>query len=187
MTDGSTPVGAQWEEKRLTDILAPDLEIVFVGFNPGKWSAQREHHFSGPNNHFWRLLAEAGITPRLMSAEEDTQLLDYKLGVTNIVARPSHSSSDLTLAELRQGGDELAAKLATLRPRIVCLLGKDVFRAYAGLPGGRDVAWGKQSTSRVAGTIDFVAPNPSSRSTIPFSERLAVMQELQRLRETLRH
>jgi mismatch-specific thymine-DNA glycosylase len=164
-------------------VLAPGLDIVFVGFNPGKLSAQRAHHFAGPNNHFWRLLAGAGITPRLFSFMEDTDLPKYGLGVTNIVGRPSRSSSDLSLDELRAGGDELAVKLAVVRPRIVCLLGKDVYRAYVGLSSGREVKWGEQAAARLPGSIDFVAPNPSSRSTIPFAERLTIMQALQALRE----
>jgi mismatch-specific thymine-DNA glycosylase len=173
---------ADWEARRLPDILAPGLDIVFVGFNPGRKSAARMHHFAGPNNHFWALLADAGLTPRRLTWEEDLLLPQYGLGVTNIVARPSRGSADLTWPELLAGSDELARKMAELRPALVCLLGKDVYRAYAHLAPSSSVAWGRQPHSRVPRVIDFVAPNPSSRSTIPYEERLAVMQELQGLR-----
>jgi mismatch-specific thymine-DNA glycosylase len=173
---------SDWEQERLNDILAPGLEIVFVGYNPGRWSAQLGHHFAGPGNHFWPLLAEAGITPYQLKPEHDVTLLQFGLGVTNIVARPSPGSGDLSYEELLHGGALLVEKLSILKPSMVCLLGKDVYRAYAGLPRGRDISWGVADNAQIPGCIDFVAPNPSARSTIPRAQRLALMQQLQALR-----
>ncbi|HEY8394890.1 MAG TPA: 5-formyltetrahydrofolate cyclo-ligase, partial [Thermaerobacter sp.] len=59
-----------WERMGVPDVLVPGLAAVFVGLNPGRASAARGHHFAGPNNHFWRLLYEAGLTPRLLRPEE---------------------------------------------------------------------------------------------------------------------
>ncbi|HHT27180.1 MAG TPA: mismatch-specific DNA-glycosylase [Firmicutes bacterium] len=177
------PLGpAAWEQVRLPDILAPGLDIVFVGYNPGRWSARQGHHFAGPGNHFWALLAEAGITPQRLTPADDAALLRYGLGVTNIVARPSPGSGDLSYDELLQGGALLVEKLKPLKPRIVCLLGKDVYRGYAGLPKTRAVSWGAAESARIPGCVDFTAPNPSPRSTIPRAQRLEIMRQLQALR-----
>ena len=50
----------------LPDYLLPGLCLVFVGFNPGRRSALVAHHYAGRTNQFWRLIHDAGITPRLV-------------------------------------------------------------------------------------------------------------------------
>ncbi|MFS8629719.1 MAG: glycosyltransferase, partial [Bacillales bacterium] len=86
---------------------------------------------------------------------------------------------DLSWAEMLAGGGALRDKVDRCRPQVVCLLGKDVYRAYAGLSRTRPVAWGFQAKPQVPGTRDFVMPNPSSRSTVPYQQRLALFRELQ--------
>jgi mismatch-specific thymine-DNA glycosylase len=102
------------------------------------------------------------------------------LGLTNIVVRPSPSSSDLDWGELVSGAEELRHKTAAYRPRLICLLGKDIFRAYAGLKRSASVDWGRQASETVPGVLEFVAPNPSGRSTIPYQEKLAIYLALGR-------
>src|SRR5580765_6037762 len=52
------------------DVLAPGLDVVFCGINPGRVSAAARAHFANPRNDFWRLLHDAGFTPRLYAPEE---------------------------------------------------------------------------------------------------------------------
>ncbi len=170
---------------RLPDHLKLGLRIVFVGFNPGRRSAELGHHFAGHTNHFWRLLHDAGFTDEVLSFEHDWRLPEYGYGLTNIVARPSPGSADLEWDELLAGGEELRAKLMRYRPRIVCLLGKDVYRAYAGLRRSARVDWGPQKPASLEGIVDFLAPNPSTRSTIPYEKRLALFSDLRRLEQEL--
>ncbi len=181
---GTEPVRGKPTEARPTRTGLPDYipfrpRVLFVGYNPGRKSAAAGHHFAGPNNHFWRLLHESGFTERLFPPEEDALLPAYGLGLTNIVARMTPSSSDLSWAEMLAGGGALRDKVDRCRPQVVCLLGKDVYRAYAGLSRTRPVAWGFQAKPQVPGTRDFVMPNPSSRSTVPYQQRLALFRELQ--------
>ncbi|MGE5403767.1 MAG: mismatch-specific DNA-glycosylase, partial [Candidatus Saccharibacteria bacterium] len=117
----------------LPDYLSPNLKIIFVGYNPGERSAAVQHHFAGRNNAFWRLLFDAGLTSRLYTAEEDSHLIEEGYGLTNIVDRPSNSSSELSDSEMRQGAELLRRKLALYRPQIACFLGKDIYRFYAGI------------------------------------------------------
>lgn len=164
----------------LPDYLGPNLSIIFVGYNPGDRSFALGQHFAGRNNLFWRLLHESGLTPRLWAAAEGADLPSLGLGLTNIVVRPSPSSSDLDWGELVSGAAELRRKIVACRPQLVCLLGKDIFRAYAGLKRSASVEWGRQVGETVPGVPEFVAPNPSGRSTIPYQEKLAVYQTLAR-------
>lgn len=153
----------------LPDFLAQGLKVIFVGYNPGLLSDELGHHFAGRNNQFWRLLYEAGLTPELISPEKDHTMLEYGFGLTNIVARPSKSSSDLTWTELRQGALELQQKVNKLQPQVLCLLGKQVYLAYAGLKQGAKIDYGLQEPFRNPGVVDYLAPNPSGRSTVPLA------------------
>jgi mismatch-specific thymine-DNA glycosylase len=160
------------------DVLAEGLQLIFVGYNPGRSSEESGHHFAGPQNLFWPLLYEAGLTPRRLRAEEDREVLLYGIGITNLVERMTPSSADLTAEEKTAGARRLREKLSQLRPAVVCLLGKDIYRAYAGLAASRPVVWGLQDPVLIPGVRDCVAPNPSRRSTVPYGLRLALMQRL---------
>lgn len=168
----------KWESFSTPDLLAPGLRVLFVGINPGRKSAERGHNFAGPGNHFWRLLHDAGWTPRRYEPHEEERLLTHGIGITNVVARASRGEDDLSWDELVAGGLKLRDTIERLRPRIVALLGKNVYRAYAGLRRSAKVEWGCQPDSVVSGVIDVVAPNPSARSTIPYEQRLALFRAI---------
>jgi mismatch-specific thymine-DNA glycosylase len=165
----------------LTDLLTPGLQVVLVGYNPGRFSMERGHHFAGPGNYLWPLLFEAGLTGRRLTWEEDSELLFWGIGLTNLVERMTPGSADLEPDELQAGGRILREKIARFRPRVVCLLGKDIYRWYRGASVREEVRWGLQSHSVVPGVRDYVAPNPSRRSTIPYGVRLRYMMELKGL------
>ena len=61
------------------DILAAGLRCVFCGINPGRRSSAAGSHFANPRNDFWRLLADAGLTPRLLDPSEQWDLLGLGL------------------------------------------------------------------------------------------------------------
>lgn len=170
-----------WESYSTPDLLAPELKVLFVGINPGRKSAIDGHNFAGPGNHFWRLLHDAGWTPRRYEPHEEQLLLGDGIGITNVVSRASRGEDDLTWEELVAGGAELRETIARLRPRVVALLGKNVYRAYAELRRFAAVEWGLQARPVVEGVIDFVAPNPSARSTIRYEQRLAAYRQLREL------
>jgi len=168
----------RWERAAVPDLLKPGLRVLFVGVNPGRWSASAGCHFAGPGNHFWRLLHEAGFTPRRYAPSEGARLLELGLGITNVVSRPTRSEGEIRWEEFVAGGRLLREKAARFRPRIVALLGKHVYRAYAGLARTAPVSWGLQPTETVPGVREFVAPNPSPRSTVPYGDRLALFRDL---------
>lgn len=175
------PPGRQWEQQTVPEILGPGLAVVFVGINPGRASAQAGHHFAGPGSHFWRLLAEAGFTPERWAPEQDVGLPALGIGVTNVVPRPTRGEQDLTWPELVSGAHALRVRIAACRPSLVAVLGKQAYRAYAGLSRSAPVSWGLQERQTVPGVREFAAVNPSPRSTVPYGQRLAQFVEMRRL------
>ncbi len=103
-------------DKPLPDVIAPGLDILFCGINPSLMSAARGHHFARPGNRFWPALHLAGLTPRRLSPDEDRELLDHGLGVTNVVDRPTRTAAELSAEELRAGALSLAGLVAEYRP-----------------------------------------------------------------------
>lgn len=158
-------------ERALPEYLKENLRIVFVGYNPGERSAQLGHNYAHPNNRFWSLLWESGLTDRRLSPEDDQKLLEYGYGLTDIVGRSSRSSSDLSAAELREGRIHLLKSIEHYHPAIVCYNGKGVYAAASGV---KQVSYGLQPTSLIPGVLDFVAASPSGRSR----ERVELKREL---------
>jgi TDG/mug DNA glycosylase family protein len=143
--------------KRVPDVIAARLKILFVGINPGLYSAAVRHHFARPGNRFWPALQRAGLTPRLLSPDEERELLKYGLGITNIVSRATAAASELTKAELAAGGRRLVGKVHRLKPSALAFLGIDAYRSAFGV---KHVTIGPQPES-IGATQVWVLPNPS--------------------------
>jgi double-stranded uracil-DNA glycosylase len=143
--------------RRVPDIVAPHLGILFVGINPGLYSGAVGHHFARPGNRFWPALQRAGLTPRLFSPCEEHELLKSRIGITNIVNRATAAASELSKNELAAGGRRLSAKIKRLKPRIVAFLGIDAYRTAF---GARQVRVGLQPVAIGTARI-WVLPNPS--------------------------
>lgn len=141
----------------LPDVFAEGLDVLFVGINPSLYSAAVGHHFARPGNRFWPALHRAGMTPRLLHASEDRDLPQYGGGLTNLVARPTAKASELSAAELREGGDILRAVVQRDRPRAVAVVGVTAYRQAFSQP---KAAIGLQSDT-LAGARLWVLPNPS--------------------------
>ena len=145
------------EKKKLRDVIAPDLDVLFCGINPGLYSAAVGHHFARPGNRFWPALQRAGLTPRLFTPREERELLKLGIGIANIVNRTTAAASELSRKELTAGGRRLAAKIKRLKPRVVAFLGIDAYRTAFGV---RQVHVGPQPV--VIGSAHvWVLPNPS--------------------------
>ena len=161
----------------IRDVVAPDLCLLFVGINPGLRSAEIGHHFGGKTNPFWRLLHAAGLTPVLLRPEDDRQLLDHRLGVTNLCPRPTRSADELAADERLRGARALARKAARIRPRAVALVGITLYREV--FPDGRTPGPGPKP-ERLAGAPVFVLPNPSGlNASFPgFQHKLVWFEKL---------
>jgi double-stranded uracil-DNA glycosylase len=144
-------------ELTIPDIVAPGLLVLFAGINPGLYSAATGQHFARPGNRFWPALHRSGFTPRQLRPDEQRQLLESGLGITNIVARATARADELTTAELRSGGASLAALADRLGARCLAVLGITAYRAAF---GATDAVVGPQPLRR-GDTLVWVLPNPS--------------------------
>jgi TDG/mug DNA glycosylase family protein len=142
----------------IPDHLGYGLAVLFIGYNPSIRSGETGHHYANPNNRFWKIIHEAGLTPRKYKPEEDGELLKLGYGFTNIVARPTKTAAEITKAEYNTGRLRLMGTIEKYRPKIACFVGKGVYEHYSGKTG---VAWGEQPESLVPGVVEFVAPSSS--------------------------
>jgi TDG/mug DNA glycosylase family protein len=141
----------------LPDVLGPGLTVLLSGINPGLWSAAVGQHFARPGNRFWPALHGAGFTPRLLRPDEQRELPEHGVGLTNLVDRATAKASELSDAELREGAHRLTDLVARYRPAMVGLVGISAYRTAFGHP---KAVVGRQPES-IAGRPVWALPNPS--------------------------
>jgi TDG/mug DNA glycosylase family protein len=115
------------------DVLAPGLTAIFCGINPGRVSAAAATHFANPRNDFWRLLADAGLTPRLLDPSEQWDMPGLGYGLTNAAYRTTKGSGDLRRGDFAGAAERLERLAAELRPGTIAFVGKAAFQGVFGL------------------------------------------------------
>lgn len=158
------------------DLVDERVRLLFVGINPGLWTAAVGAHFARRGNRFWPALHTAGITLWEVDASEGMRPADAEMvlglgiGITNIVPTASARADQLTAAELRAGGAALAIKVDRLRPTVVAVLGLTAYRQAFGRP---KATAGRQRET-LGGCELWVLPNPSGLNAHERVESLAV-------------
>ena len=161
----------------LPDILAPRLSVVFCGINPGRRSAAAGAHFANPRNDFWRLLHDAGFTPRPLAPHEQWTVIRYGIGLTNAAQRMTRGSGDLRAADFAGSADRLERLALELRPRAIAFVGKEAYRG----PFRERPELGPQER-RLGDALLFVLPSTSpANAAVPYSERLRWFEALREL------
>lgn len=156
------------------DVLASGLRCVFCGINPGLRSSQAHAHFANPRNDFWRLLHDAGFTPRVLAPSQQFELLALGYGVTNAARRTTPGSGDLRRGDFDR--PRLERMEAALHPRAIAFVGKEAFR---GVFGERAELGPQVRTLGGAGL--FVCPSTSpANAAVPYAERLRWFEALRR-------
>jgi double-stranded uracil-DNA glycosylase len=164
--------GAAPSASAVPDVLAPGLRVVFCGINPGFVSAGAGAHFANPRNDFWRLLADARLTPRLLGPEEQFETLRFGIGLTNAAFRTTRGSGDLRRGDFDL--ERLERIASDLEPIAIAFVGKE---AYRGLFGERPELGPQQRTLGDVGL--FVLPSTSpANAAVPYAERLRWFEAL---------
>ena len=157
-------------------MIAPDLDVLFCGINPGLYTAAVGHHFGRPGNRFWPVLHRAGFTPRLCAPSEQRELLTLGFGITNIVARATNAADELTRDELIEGARILTRKVMRFRPRYLAIVGIGAYRIAFDRPRAK---LGLQDET-IDATKFWVLPNPSGlNANYRPSELVELFAELQ--------
>ena len=147
----------------VADLMPEHPRLVFVGINPGLWTAATGTHFAHPGNRFYPALAAAGIIPRLpdfangLTEADQRMFLDRGIGISNLVHRATARADELERTELREGAVRLAADVATWAPQVVAIVGLTAYRQGFDRPRARA---GRQD-ERIADAELWVVPNPS--------------------------
>ncbi|MBP6875274.1 MAG: G/U mismatch-specific DNA glycosylase [Candidatus Eisenbacteria bacterium] len=143
--------------KSVPDVIGHGLKLLFVGINPGLYTAAVGHHFARPGNRFWPALHHSGFTERQLSPFEERELLAGGIGIANLVGRATVAAGELTREEQIAGARRLVRKVRRYRPRFIAVLGLDAYRNSFERPGA---AIGEQP-ERLGETRIWVLPNPS--------------------------
>jgi double-stranded uracil-DNA glycosylase len=159
----------QFRDQEVDDLLGDDLKLLFVGINPGLWTAAVQTHFAHPGNRFYPALARAGVIAidvdrsRGMTEAQRDHLRERGIGITNLVTRATARADELTREELRAGGQRVLSLVAARRPAVVAVAG---VTAYRDAFGDRRAAAGRQPATpelneRWSNAALWVVPNPS--------------------------
>lgn len=147
----------------IPDLVGPGTRLLFVGINPGLWTAATATPFAHPGNRFYPALVESGILTRMpdfargFDDADRAELLAAGIGISNLVNRATARADELTPQELRDGAIRLAGDVARWRPRVVAIVGITAYRTAFGRP--RAVS-GRQPEG-LGGAELWVVPNPS--------------------------
>lgn len=164
-----------YRDARVPDLIGDRVRLLFVGINPGLWTAATQTHFCHPSNRFYPALRRAGLidwvvdTDLGMTDEQRASFTGSGLGITNLVNRATVRASELTKEELVEGGRRLQGLADRARPRIVAVAGVTAYRDAFGRPqaklGPQDEAFD--------GCEVWAVPNPSGLNAHETVESLA--------------
>ena len=141
----------------LKDILKEDLKIIFVGSAASDMSASEEHYYANPRNCFRKLLHEAGLTDRQLLPKDDSVLMRYGFGLTDVVKSEHGSDYKLSKESFLEGKKPLKAKIRKFHPRVVCFTSKSSYRAFL----EKAKSYGLQPLVECLSSSVFIVPSPS--------------------------
>lgn len=162
-------------DKTISDVIDPDLKVLFCGINPGLHSGATGHHFARPGNRFWKVLHTAGFTPRIFAPSEERELLSLGYGITNVASRTTARADELSTEEIIAGGVILRKKVLQFEPQMLAVLGIGAYRTAFAQP---KAVLGLQNET-IGNTRIWVLPNPSGlNANYQLNDLVRVFDEL---------
>lgn len=162
----------------LPDYLRPDLKLVFVGLNPGLYSAQQQKYYARKTNRFWPALSASGMVELKVEPGDEKLLFENGLGFTDVVKRASGQIDELTPEEIQAGARQLRRKLLRYAPRVACFVGLTGYRWVFNVPAKIRVLPGPQ-TEHIRATRIYVLPSTSAANAhYSFTEIVAEFRKL---------
>ncbi|MGA3294505.1 MAG: mismatch-specific DNA-glycosylase [Candidatus Acidiferrales bacterium] len=145
--------------RTLPDYLRKGMKMILVGCNPGDRSARVGHYYAGRANQFWPMMYESGVIPEPLGYQDDRRVLEFGIGMTDLVKRPTRGIEEIERREFAEGRVLLAQKLEELRPRVIAFNGKMTYEKFMGRP----CKLGLQK-ARLYGAHVFVLPSTSGQN-----------------------
>jgi double-stranded uracil-DNA glycosylase len=162
--------------KTLPDYLRKGMKLVIVGCNPSESSVRVGHYYSGRGNQFWAMLYESGVIPEPLEYRDDKRVIEFGIGLTDLVKRPTRGTEELTREDFAEGRIVLSHKLEELAPHVIAFNGKIVYEQFA----QRKCAFGLQK-EQLYGAHTFVLPSSSGQNAQEHKEKLSYFRKLAQL------
>ena len=117
--------------RTLPDHLRKGMKLVIVGCNPTESSARVGHYYAGRDNQFWPILYEGGVVPEPFDYHDDKRVIEFGVGLTDLVKRPTKTTAELKREDFAEGRIVLSQKLEEFAPHVVAFNGKIVYENFA--------------------------------------------------------
>jgi mismatch-specific thymine-DNA glycosylase len=166
--------------RTLPDQLRPGMKMIIVGCNPGERSARVGHYYAGRGNMFWPLLYDSGIVPELLEYKNDKRLLEFGIGLTDLVKRPTRGVEELERQEFAEGRVLLSQKLQQFAPKVVAFNGKITFEKFS----QRVCKLGLQKDPLYGARV-FVLPSSSGLNALGSGVKMRYFKQLAKLLASL--
>lgn len=164
--------------KTLPDYLRKGMKLVIVGCNPSESSVRAGHYYAGRGNQFWPMLYESGVVPEPFDYPDDRRVIEFGIGLTDLVKRPTRGLEELNREDFAEGRIVLAQKLEEFAPRVIAFNGKLTYEQFA----QRKCRYGLQKGSLYGAQI-YVLPSTSGQNARGKAERVKHFRNLARLLE----
>ena len=146
---------------KLPDVLAPGLDVVFVGTAAGARSAAEGVYYAHPGNKFWATLKTMGLLPKNFRPADFCKAPAHGIGFTDMCK--VRAGSDAEIGDDAFDRARFARAIRKARPRIVAFTSKKAASVWLGIPTGK-LVYGEQETVKDFPRI-FVLPSPSGQAT----------------------
>ena len=166
--------------RTLPDYLRHGMKLIVIGCNPADRWARAGHYYAGRTNPFWPLLYDSGILPESLAYTDDKRLIEFGIGLTDLVKRATPDADELAREEIAEGRILLAQKLEEFAPRVVAFNGKETYERFAQRP----CKLGLQ-TEKIYGARVFVLPATGKQNSMSRGTRLRYFRQLADLLNTL--
>lgn len=166
--------------KTLPDYLRSGMKLIIVGCNPGDRSARVGHYYAGRGNEFWPLLYDSGVIPELLDHHSDRRMIEFGIGLTDLVKRPTREASELTREEVAEGRILLSQKLEQYAPQVIAFNGMGTFENFA----QRRCKLGLQKQPLYGAKV-FVLPSTSAKNATGRAQKLRYFRQLAKVLEKL--
>ena len=162
--------------RTLSDYLRSGMKLVIVGCNPGDRSARVGHYYAGRGNEFWPMLYESGVLPELLEHRDDKRMIEFGIGLTDLVKRPTRGTEELRREEFAEGRILLGQKLEQYAPQVIAFNGKTAYERFSQRP----CKLGLQK-ERIYGAQVFVLPSTSGKNATGRGAKLRYFRQLAKL------
>ena len=162
--------------RTLPDYLRNGMKLVIVGCNRGDRSARVGHYYAGRGNEFWPMLYESGVLPELLEHRDDKRMIEFGVGLTDLVKRPTRGTEELRREEFAEGRILLGQKLDQYAPQVIAFNGKTAYEHFSQRP----CKLGLQK-ERLYGAQVFVLPSTSRKNAIGRGAKLRYFRQLAKL------